>query len=170
MIWLCAAWIGRLSAVFDFVWNMTHSTSPSVNCHSWLLTEFGIEIGHEKVYNWCKKDFQFSFPTESCVELTSAETCFITCFGSYFQVNIRLMLASFNQIYVCWILFPSVFIYFAGEWAYGKRHRSEQAVFNVFYLTPFWGYSIFLPRVDLLMKLIEQEGPKKNYTKEDSNR
>ena len=51
------------------------------------------------------------------MEPTWAETCFIHCVGSYCQVNIRLMSASFNQIYVSWIHFPSVLI-FVGEWVY----------------------------------------------------
>ena len=49
------------------------------------------------------------------MEPTCAETYFTHCVGSYSRVNISLMLASFNQIYVCWILFQSVLICFSGE-------------------------------------------------------
>ena len=128
-------WVGRLLTVFDRVRNVTWKfslvpvpVSTVVRDFSWQFysnvwdqNRLQKTLGGNCMIGWkrtFKIIFNLLFSTGSCLEPTCSETCFIHCVVGSCRVFICLMLASVNQIYVCWIRFPSALICFTGEWVY----------------------------------------------------
>ena len=127
-----AVLVGRLSLDFDLVRNVTHEDSlcyqskrqlPLVTLYwpfysrVWDRNRHRKTLGEKFMIDW-KSTFlivNLVFQPKAAWSL-HAQRCFIHCAGNYCRVNIRLMLAFYNQICVYWILLRSVLTCFAGEW------------------------------------------------------
>ena len=123
--WWSVMWIGRMSAVFDLVRNVTRdgslcSKSPESADFCWLFySHVWDRIGPEKLWrrkfmiHWkndlfnCK--FIFTFPPDGCMEPTRIAMCFVHFVISHCSSNIRLMSPFFNwNVCPCFFLFVCV--------------------------------------------------------------